>query len=111
MYCLRLALSARRQPRRAAAGNPGGMPIVIHPKLLWEYRDVRTPGDRRRPDPLPPRGGVITRVSGHIASDVDVCYLWRPNLRDEGDNFVIQIAVAAAPCTVVTHNTRTSLSG
>ena len=31
-------------------------------------------------------------------------YLWRPNLKDEGDNFIMEIAVAAWPCTIVTHN-------
>jgi len=31
---------------------------------------------------------------------------WRPNLRDEVDNFIYEIAVAAAPCTIVTHNVR-----
>jgi hypothetical protein len=30
--------------------------------------------------------------------------LWRPNLRDEGDDFVLQIAIVAWPCTIVTHN-------
>ena len=35
---------------------------------------------------------------------VQVYYGWRPNLRDEGDNFVLEIAVAAWPCTLVTHN-------
>lgn len=38
------------------------------------------------------------------AQEVHVRYLWRPNLRDEGDNFVLEIAVAAWPCTLVTHN-------
>ena len=39
-----------------------------------------------------------------VATEIDVRYLWRPNLRDEGDNFVLEIAVAAWPCTIVTHN-------
>ncbi len=33
-------------------------------------------------------------------------YLWRPNLRDEGDNFVYEAAFAASPATIVTHNLR-----
>lgn len=39
-----------------------------------------------------------------VATEIDVRYLWRPNLRDEGDNFVLEIAVAAWPCPIVTHN-------
>ena len=38
------------------------------------------------------------------ATAIDICYLWRPNLADEGDNFVLEIAVAAWPSTIVTHN-------
>jgi hypothetical protein len=36
------------------------------------------------------------------AFEVEVRYLWRPNLKDEGDNFIMEIAVAAWPCTIVT---------
>jgi hypothetical protein len=35
-----------------------------------------------------------------------VRYLWRPNLPDEGDNFIYEAAFAASPATVVTHNVR-----
>jgi hypothetical protein len=41
-----------------------------------------------------------------VAEEVTVRFLWRPNLLDEGDNFVVEIAVAAQPCTIVTHNVR-----
>jgi predicted nucleic acid-binding protein len=45
---------------------------------------------------------AMVTVSEHVA----VRYLWRPNLRDEGDNFIVEIAVAASPCTIITHNWR-----
>ena len=45
------------------------------------------------------------------AEDVRVDYLWRPNLKDEGDNFIMEIAVAAPPCTIVTHNVRDFIAG
>ena len=35
-----------------------------------------------------------------------VYYTWRPNLRDEGDNHVIELAVAGAARYVVTRNLR-----
>lgn len=35
-----------------------------------------------------------------------VYYAWRPNLRDEGDNHVIELAVAGAASAIVTRNTR-----
>jgi predicted nucleic acid-binding protein len=32
--------------------------------------------------------------------------LWRPNLRDEGDNHVIELAVAGGAEAIITRNTR-----
>ena len=37
---------------------------------------------------------------------VQVYYGWRPNLRDEGDNHLIELAVAGNAQAVVTHNVR-----
>ena len=35
-----------------------------------------------------------------------ICYAWRPNLRDEADNHVIELAVAGQAQFVVTRHTR-----
>jgi putative PIN family toxin of toxin-antitoxin system len=35
-----------------------------------------------------------------------IYYGWRPNLRDEGDNHLVELAVAGGAETIVTHNTR-----
>jgi predicted nucleic acid-binding protein len=37
---------------------------------------------------------------------VKVFYLWRPNLPDEGDNHLIELAVAGAAEIIITNNTR-----
>jgi predicted nucleic acid-binding protein len=35
-----------------------------------------------------------------------VYYLWRPNLRDEGDNFLIELALAGNSEVIVTGNVK-----
>lgn len=37
---------------------------------------------------------------------VHVYYLWRPNLPDEGDNHIVELAIAGYAQTIVTNNTR-----
>jgi putative PIN family toxin of toxin-antitoxin system len=41
-----------------------------------------------------------------VAQLVRVSYAWRPNLRDEGDNHVVELAVAGAAHAVITSNLR-----
>lgn len=41
-----------------------------------------------------------------VARPHDIHYLWRPLLRDPGDEMVAELAVAAQADYVVTHNTR-----
>lgn len=88
--------------RHALMGN---LPLIVHQKLVYEYRDVLS-----RPEILAETGlarAEIELVLAHLvatAREIEVRYLWRPNLKDEGDNFVMEIAVAAWPCTIVTHN-------
>lgn len=83
----------------------GDLPLVVHQKLVYEYSDVLS-----RPDILAETGlawADVELVLAHLvasAHDAEVRYLWRPNLKDEADNFILEIAVAAWPCTIVTHN-------
>lgn len=37
---------------------------------------------------------------------VPIYYLWRPNLKDENDNFLIELALAGGANTIVTNNTK-----
>jgi len=37
---------------------------------------------------------------------VSVYYGWRPNLPDEGDNHLIELAIAGGAQTIITHNVR-----
>jgi predicted nucleic acid-binding protein len=37
---------------------------------------------------------------------VQVYFSWRPNLRDEGDNYIVELAVAGGATVVATNNVR-----
>jgi predicted nucleic acid-binding protein len=37
---------------------------------------------------------------------VKVYFLWRPNLPDEGDNHLVELAIAGGANTIVTNNVR-----
>ena len=84
-----------------------GLRVVVHFKLIAEYRDLLL-----RKENLAATGlgedQVDRFLSAYVglAEDVQVHYLWRPNLTDEDDNFIMEIAIAASPCTIVTHNMR-----
>jgi predicted nucleic acid-binding protein len=41
-----------------------------------------------------------------VAHKQDIHFLWRPALRDPGDEFVLELAVAAGCKIIVTHNTK-----
>lgn len=40
----------------------------------------------------------------HVCTPVDVHYLWRPNLKDEADNHIVELAIAADAAYIITNN-------
>jgi putative PIN family toxin of toxin-antitoxin system len=73
--------------------------------LFTEYRNVMGrhslfegcifPADKRR---------ALFAAFASVCRKTEIYYLWRPNLRDEGDSHVVELAIAAAAKAVVTHN-------
>ena len=49
--------------------------------------------------------GVVDYVCD-VAMNQDIFFLWRPFLRDAGDDLVLELAVAAGSDAIVTHNVR-----
>jgi putative PIN family toxin of toxin-antitoxin system len=88
------------------------LPIIMHFKLLAEYHDVLT-----RPDIISAliytQKDIEKILIGlvNVAEEVNPHFLWRPNLKDEKDNFLIEVAVTSQPCTIITHNIKDLLQG
>ena len=46
----------------------------------------------------------------HVSLWIDVYYLWRPNLRDESDNHLIELAIAGNAQIIATKNVKDFLN-
>ncbi|MCP5525354.1 MAG: putative toxin-antitoxin system toxin component, PIN family [Verrucomicrobiales bacterium] len=80
---------------------------VIGEKLFLEYEAVVHRPTVVEASPLT-AGERDTLLDAFLSlcTWVPVYYLWRPNLPDEGDNHVVELAVAAAAEVIVTQNIR-----
>lgn len=91
---LRLCLQARCRP-------------LMGEKLFNEFESVMGRADLFHGCALtaPEREALLNALLS-VCEWVPVFFLWRPNLPDEGDNHLIELAVAGAAATVVTQNVR-----
>ena len=75
--------------------------------LLAEYEDVMSRAGLSRESPLSERErSELLNALLSVSEWIPVFFLWRPNLSDEGDNHLIELAVAGAASTLITHNLR-----
>jgi putative PIN family toxin of toxin-antitoxin system len=73
--------------------------------LLHEYEDVMRRDHLFLKCPLSARErGTLLEAFLSVCEWVKVYYLWRPNLSDEGDNHLIELAIAGAAEMIVTNN-------
>lgn len=80
------------------------MPLVGH-ALFLEYEDVL--GRKRLFEKSPLNARERQRLFESflsISEWVQVYFMWRPNLRDEGDNHILELAVAGGASMIVTNN-------
>ena len=80
-------------------------PLVSH-ALLFEYEDLIGRGSVfDHPVALNfEEREILFNALYSVCRLIDVSYLWRPNLKDEGDNFIVELAVAGNADYIVTKN-------
>lgn len=75
--------------------------------LISEYRDLLSRSGLWEGCALSPaERQEVLRAFLHVCTPVETYYRWRPNLPDEGDNHVVELAVAGNAEVIVTHNIR-----
>ena len=85
----------------------GRVTPVMGSALMLEYEDVMARREVLERCPLPEeeRRALIDGLLSRCEL-VEVYCAWRPNLRDEGDNHVFELAVAAGSAPLLTYNVR-----
>lgn len=79
---------------------------LVFGNALWlEYEDLMQ-RPVRTDDTTPLERQAVLAALASAGRWVTVYYGWRPNLPDEGDNHLIELAVAGNAHAIVTHNVR-----
>ena len=78
---------------------------IMGQALFLEYEDVlgRTQLFRDAPLSVRERRQLLDAFLS-VCEWVKVYYGWRPNLRDEGDNHLLELAIAGSASAILTHN-------
>jgi putative PIN family toxin of toxin-antitoxin system len=91
---LRTCLSGKAMPLMGAA-------------LFSEYEDLLGRTDLMKACPISsPERRVLLEAFLSVSTWVKIYYLWRPNLPDEADNHLIELALAGHASAIVTNNVR-----
>ncbi|MDT0497625.1 putative toxin-antitoxin system toxin component, PIN family [Algiphilus sp. W345] len=108
------ALIGRTGPAREILRGclTGRYRLLIGNALFSEYEDVPSRPDIRRSCPLDSLEIRSLLNALYSTSEwVSIYFLWRPNLRDEGDNHLIELAVAGQAQWLITNNLRNLARG
>lgn len=80
---------------------------LMGPALFAEYESLLGRTDLFSRSPLDPRQREeVLNAFLSVCRWTRIYYRWRPNLRDEADNHLIELAVAGGAQTIVTKNVR-----
>ena len=101
------ALIGKRGPGREVLRKclRGEYKTLISNALFLEYEDVSKRKQIMEVCPLMDKEiAELLNALYSICDWVPIYYLWRPNLADEGDNFLIELALAGNATHIVTNN-------
>jgi putative PIN family toxin of toxin-antitoxin system len=87
----------------------GAFDVAVSVPLVLEYEDVLLRHCEDAGLTAEDVGGIIDYICS-VAVRQEIFFLWRPLLRDPGDDMVLEIAVAADCDVIVTHNVRDFLT-
>lgn len=79
--------------------------FLMNTTLAMEYYDVLTRSQFIKKVSL--TKGALLDILARLTQKgrfQDIYFLWRPNLRDEKDNFLMELAIAGGAHTIVTFN-------
>jgi len=85
----------------------GNYSPLISNALFQEYKGVSSRGKIMELCPLTaPELRDLLNAFYSVCQWVPIYYLWRPNLPEEGDNFLIELAIAGNATCIITNNVR-----
>lgn len=85
----------------------GTLQPLIGEALFLEYEDVLSRPELFHRSPLSHRERAeLFAAFLNVCEWVSLYFSWRPNLRDEGDNHLVELAIAGGADAIVTHNAK-----
>ena len=101
--------AAREVLRRCLIGR--ARPLIGN-ALFLEYEDVLSRRALFAAAPIGPGDGAALLDAFLAACEwVDIAFLWRPDLPDESDNHLVELAIAGNAACIVTGNARDFAAG
>jgi putative PIN family toxin of toxin-antitoxin system len=90
----------------------GEIGMALSVPLFQEYRDVLSRSESKRQLGLDDTSvEVILQFLATVGRPTDISYSWRPNLKDEADNMVVELALASRSEYLITSNIRDFTEG
>ena len=80
---------------------------IMGPALFHEYEDLLARNDLMARSPIGSRDRQrLFAAFLSVTEWIKIYFLWRPNLPDEADNHLIELALAGNAASIVTSNTK-----